>query len=270
MTAVLRAPFRLVGFALSRRLGRRLAFLAIIAAALAAGYFLWLRDSSIVAVKEVEVSGAKSNTERVRRALELAAAEMTTLNVREGELRAAVAHVPTVKSLRTKTSFPNGLTIRVIEHVPVAMARGGGRTVPVAADGTVLVGLTVADTKGKRLPSVKVSRPTAARLEGPALAQARVLGAAPAPLRSRLGRATMGRRGITVEARNGVKLLFGESSRAVAKWAAATRILADPESSSLSYIDLRVPGRPAVGGLPAQTATPEAEIGSPPNPQVLP
>ena len=38
-----------------------------------------------------------------------------------------------------------------------------------------------------------------------------------------------------------------------AKWIAATRVLADPEAAGATYIDVRLPGRPAAGGLPAAT-----------------
>jgi hypothetical protein len=47
-----------------------------------------------------------------------------------------------------------------------------------------------------------------------------------------------------------------------AKWAAAARVLADLEASGASYVDLRIPGRPAVGGLEAETITPVAPAGS--------
>ena len=40
------------------------------------------------------------------------------------------------------------------------------------------------------------------------------------------------------------------------------RILADPEAAGASYIDVRLPGRPAAGGLPAETLAPVAPAGS--------
>ena len=39
-------------------------------------------------------------------------------------------------------------------------------------------------------------------------------------------------------------------------------ILADPEAAGASYIDVRLPGRPAAGGLPAETLAPVAPAGS--------
>ena len=46
----------------------------------------------------------------------------------------------------------------------------------------------------------------------------------------------------------GIDLRFGTESQARAKWAAAAAVLADPEVTSLGYVDLQVPSRPAIGG----------------------
>ena len=44
---------------------RRAFILAAVALVLAAGYFLWFRDSSLVAVEEVKVEGATANQEEI-------------------------------------------------------------------------------------------------------------------------------------------------------------------------------------------------------------
>ena len=43
------------------------------------------------------------------------------------------------------------------------------------------------------------------------------------------------------------ELRFGPSERVESKWAAASRILGDPSVAAATYVDLRVPERPAVG-----------------------
>ncbi len=83
------------------------------------------------------------------------------------------------------------------------------------------------------------------------LAQAEVLGAAPDPLRPAIeGIGVEGDHGVEVALAAGVELRFGDSRNAEAKWAAAAAILADPKLDQVSFIDLRIPGRPAVGGAP--------------------
>ena len=66
------------------------------------------------------------------------------------------------------------------------------------------------------------------------------------------------------ELRDGPELIFGPATRLRAKWAAAARVLADLEARGASYVDLRIPSRPAVGGLAATTLTPVAPAGTPP------
>ena len=65
-----------------------------------------------------------------------------------------------------------------------------------------------------------------------------------------------------VELRDGPELIFGDATHVRAKWIAATRVLADPEAAGATYIDVRLPGRPAAGGLPAATLAPVAPAGT--------
>ena len=60
----------------------------------------------------------------------------------------------------------------------------------------------------------------------------------------------------------GPELVFGSDVQAQEKWLAAARVLAEPSSQGATYLDLRIPGRVAAGGLsPLPTPTPN------PNPQ---
>ena len=128
----------------SRRLIRLGLGLAVVFA-FAAGGWMWLRDSSFVKVRDVQVTGVTaSDGEQVRMALETAAREMTTLNVREDALRQATATFSSVDDLRIKTDFPHGMTIQVVEREPVAALAGaaGERRIPVTGDGVVMRGVT--------------------------------------------------------------------------------------------------------------------------------
>jgi cell division protein FtsQ len=230
---------------------RRAAALALVAAALAAAYQLWLRDLGVVAVRDVEVVGASSaDGEEIAAALTDAAQGMTTLHVREDELRAAVREYPTVGSVSADPSFPNGLEIEVAERRPVAIIAMNGRDLPVSGDGTLLPGLSTSELE---LPALEVTiEPgSATRLDGGPLDQARVLGAAPKALRPLVEGSGEDSEGIVLELAGGIALRFGDARDAEAKWAAAARILADGDLAGLTYIDLRAPERPAVGGAAA-------------------
>jgi cell division protein FtsQ len=253
---------------LSPRVKRRLIALAIACLALAAGYQLWLRDSSLVAVEHVEVTGVtSSDAARVRAAITSAARSMTTLHVDREALDRAVAGYPVVRKLEVAPDFPHGLSVHVIEYEPAAIAVSDAGRVPVAGDGTILRGVAV---KGS-LPTVDVEGAlgTELLLDRTARGAAAVAGGAPAVLRARIE--DVQRRsadGYVAELRDGPELIFGAATRLRAKWAAAARVLADLEARGASYVDLRIPSRPAVGGLAATTVTPVvpagAELATPP------
>ena len=224
---------------------------------LAVAYRFWLRDSSLVAVEKVQVTGLTTkDAPRVRAALASAAHTMTTLHVRHDVLEQAIAAYPVVKGLDVRPDFPHGLAIRVIEYRPAALAGG----LPVAGDGTILRGIPVEGS----LPTIETRAPHGNRLtDAAALHAARIAGTAPMALRPRLELIeTRAQDGIVVQMRDGPELIFGDATRARAKWIAATRVLADQEAEGASYIDVRLPGRPAAGGLPAATLAPVAPAGT--------
>ncbi len=228
---------------------RRVVAAGVVVAAAAAAYMLWFRDSGLVAVRDVEVSGLSSeDAPQIRAELERAAAGMTTLHVREDELAAAVADDPTVASVSAHAHFPRGLAIDVTERRPVALLAVAGRDRPVAGDGTVLPTI---DSSGLELPALEGADISHGMVGGKALEQAQVLGAAPRPLRSVIETSSHSGGGVRVELDDGIELRFGDATDAAAKWSAASRILSDGGLGTLSYIDLSAPGRPAVGGATA-------------------
>lgn len=123
----------------------------------------------------------------------------------------------------------------------------GDEAVAVAADGTVMTLVVVGEDED--LPALPLEEPPKnGRLAGPALQQARVLGAAPPALRPLIERSFYGESGVNVILDAGIELRFGDSSQVERKWRAAAAVLADPEISSLDYVDLHAPSRPAWGG----------------------
>ena len=242
-------------------LRRRLMIFTCAALVLAAGYMLWLRDSSLVAVKQVSVTGLSGTTaEDARAALERAAKESTTLHVDREEIERAAEAFPVIRSVVITPDFPNALTIQVREHRPVAVLELGARKIAVAGDGSILPG-----PAGKApLPAIKIegALPTRQVGPGPALDAVHVAGGAPAVITGRLEKIAREGRGVVVHVKDGPELVFGDASRVAAKWAAAIGVLADREAAGAEYVDVRIPERPVAGGLPVETVAPVAPAGS--------
>jgi cell division protein FtsQ len=263
--------------ALTRRRGARLALAGrlpripprALAAALAtlvvlgAGW-MWLRDSPLVAVRDVTVTGATTSEQgKVRAALEDAAAGMSTLHVRMDALRAAVAPYTSVADLRVKTDFPHGITIEVVQHTPIAVLDLGGREVPASGSGLILHGVA----PDGDLPVIRVdSAPAGDHVDNAhTMAALRIAADAPDVLRRRILRLWTGSRGMMLSLQDGPDLIFGNAGDDARRWAAAARVLAEPSAAGATYLDLRIPDRVAAGGLgPVAEPTPE------PTPQTNP
>jgi hypothetical protein len=123
----------------------------------------------------------------------------------------------------------------------------GADAIAVGPDGRIIAWLPLPEEL--QLPSLPLSSPPAnGRLAGPALQQARVLGAAPATLRPYIESSYYGESGVDVNLRSGIELRFGDASQLAAKWKAAAAVLADPSITALDYVELHAPRRPAVYG----------------------
>jgi cell division protein FtsQ len=226
------------------------------------GAWVWLRDSSLVAVRRVQVAGASGpDGAAIRQALVSAARTMTTLDVKMSQLRMAAEPYPVVKSLSVDTQFPHGMRIRVIEQVPVAVVDAGGRKTAVSGDGTLLHDVRPVSS----LPTIPLGiAPGGTRLTGYALTEARLLASAPWQLLGKVGSVSDGAaHGLVAQLRAGPSIYFGDSSRLGAKWTAAAQVLASSGSAGAAYVDVTDPGRPAAGAASgaASGAVPTAASG---------
>lgn len=235
-----------------------------LAAALAAGWFLWFRDSSFAAVEKVRISGLSGpQSQTIRRALADAGLGMTTLHVRESDLRAAVADYPVVRSVTAEGDFPDVLRIQVHLNLPVGALKTASGRIPVAADGTVLRDVPL--TPGLPELATAAAAPPAHVGSGRQLWLVTTVATAPADLRRRVERVLVrGDDGLVAIMRRGPDLIFGDVGRMRAKWMAAARVLADASAKGATYIDLRLPERPAAGGLPTTGVVPLAPAGEAP------
>ena len=251
-------PIRL---SLSPHTRRRLVLAAIVAVLLGSLYHLWLRDSSLVAVSDVEVTGLTTKeAPRIRAMLESVGEDMTTLHVRVDELEEVAHTFPVVGSIQVETDFPHGLRIAVEERAAAALVSLDGVPVPVADDGTVLRGLRAPEG----LPLLRMEKPAAGdRVTDPRTLRALlVAGAAPGEFAQRIERVSEGpEQGIVIELRDGPEVIFGDADYAVEKWLAAVRVLADAGAAGATYIDVRLPERPVAGGLAVETIEPVAPVG---------
>jgi cell division protein FtsQ len=214
--------------------------------ALYGGYMLWFRNLPLFAVDQVTITGATTNQGEIRAAVERAAGDMTTLHLNDGELRDAVAQFPTVASVGASTGFPHTLHVTITERLPVAFIKVGGTATAVSADGYLLRG---ASFDSKPLPRID-GVAQGARLTPNAAAQAAILGATPAPLRSHVTSSSWDDQqgGVVVSLDNGPDLRFGDGTRARDKWTAVLAVLSSSEHGSPSYLDVSVPDRPVSGG----------------------
>jgi len=167
-------------------------------------------------------------------------------------LQASVARYHLVRGLSVSSGFPHTMRILVREQLPVATLLSGGASAPVAADGVILG----EGVSAHGLPSISapiLPSPGERVSEGKLRSLLSILGAAPGPLLRLVSKIYEGPQGITVKMDNGLLIYFGDATRPHAKWASFAAVLSDPSSSGATYVDVRLPERPAAG-MPEGTA----------------
>jgi cell division protein FtsQ len=244
--------------ALRRRAPRVTPFavaIAVLAAAILGGGWMWLRGSSLVAVRRVTITGVGGpDAARIRGALREAARGMSTLEVDGARLRRAVARFPFVTAVSISADFPHGLTIGVTEAIPVAEVRiAGGRPIVVSAGGSLL-----RRSAARGLPTISLSLAPDGNLltEPGALDDVRVAAAAPYRFLPRVATLTAtAAHGVVARLRDGPSIYFGPTVELAAKWAAAIAVLSDAGSRGAQYVDVTDPERPAAGAAEAPSPT---------------
>lgn len=239
---------KLTRAAMIRRIRRWVIVLLGLAVVLGAVYFLWFRDSSLVAVNTVKIEGIvdEDADPALRSAIDSTAREMTTLHVQPELLEQAVEPFPSVRAVSAEAEFPSTLKVDVSMRQPGAVVTAGSEDVGVAADGTLVPDV---DVSSSDLPTFEASEdPVDGKLVGQDLSIARVLGTAPELLKPLIDTGVIDDHGVTIVVNGGIELRFGTAAKATQKWKSAAAVLADPELTTLDYVDLSSPTRPAVGG----------------------
>jgi cell division protein FtsQ len=247
----------------SNRIALRATLALVIVVPLLAGGWLWLRDSSFVAVRHVHITGVHgAESIEIRNALDDAAKRMSTMDFNVATLRAAVASFAIVGAVHVKTELPHTVSISVTERPPVAALQSAGQRTAVAADGTVLGPAWLSSSLPLVSSAVEPAAGASLR-EGFALEAVTVLGAAPPALAKHVTRVYNGPEGLTVAMGNGLLVYFGDSTRPQAKWMSLARVLASPNATGALYIDVRLPERPAAGFTTPSTLSSPSSPSSP-------
>ena len=235
---------------------RRLALLCLaVVVVLAPGGYWLLANSSAFAVSGVSVSGGGAIlSAEVRQAAVGAVGGRSLLQVDAGAIEQAVERLPYVRSATVDRSFPHTLSIQVTTYRPVAAVRSGKSGYLVSSDGRVL------DTGVPAKWSAGDPRRTRARVTpgqdvpaGGIPAALDVLGAVPDAFAHRVGqihKLMTGDAGIVAVIGRGLQVRLGSSAQLELKLRVAVRVLRSMQSatrSALAYVDVSVPGRPALG-----------------------
>ena len=236
---------------------RRLALLCLaVVVVLAPGGYWLLANSSTFAVSGVSVSGGGAIlSAEVRQAAVGAVGGRSLLQVDAGAIERAVERLPYVRSATVDRAFPHTLSIQITTYRPLAAVRSGKSAYLVSGDGRVLD----TDVPAKsRLPVIRVGHglvltPGEHVPAGGIVAALGVLRAVPHAFVHRLGhihRLMTGDAGIVAVIGRGLQVRLGSTAQLDLKLRVAVRVLRSMQPatrSALGYVDVSVPGRPALG-----------------------
>jgi len=248
-----RRSFDLLRFAPS---GRSFAIGALLAL-LAGGLYALARETSMFAVRSVEVVGASPRLAAEVRAELRSFDGRSLVSVNGAAVELRIDGLPAVRSSVVDRAFPHTLRIRVLPELPVAVLRQGAESWLVSARGRVVAALAL----GARRDLPRIWLPTRTEIskgafltDEPGALAARSLAAfvgsgfsnRVAFVRALDGQITLGLRG-------GLEIQLGIPIDLRLKIAIARGILpslALPGQGGPDYLDITVPERPVAGRNP--------------------
>jgi cell division protein FtsQ len=229
--------------------------LALLALALA-GY-VGARETSVFAVRRIEITGG---TPQVRAAVRAALAPevgRSLLRVDGDEVDRRLAPVPTVLSARFDRAFPHTLRVFLTPERPVLLLRSGRDGWVVSARGRVL--RKVRNTRLSSLPRLWVPRTTRVAVgatlapEDGAAAAAALAPVAGTHFPGHIRFVRAGADELTFVLRSRLEVRLGDAGDLRLKLAIARRLLAAVGADAVAgYVDLSVPQRPVVATVQPQ------------------
>ncbi len=238
---------RPVGVEARRRTVRSVA-LAVVGVLIVAGAALAVSRSAIFAVRHLEVSGNHRLTTSDIEGVAGLSSRSNVIWMSTASVERRLLADPWIAAASVSRLLPSTLSITLTERIPVAVAaRANGPDMLVASDGTVL-GAAVG---GFRLPAIQVPENLTLKsgsrvpVSSPALQAAADF---PPMVRTRIANVSLGREGIELRTRDGVRVIYGDATAAAAKGAAIEAVLVWLEQHRVAplYIDVSAPTAPAV------------------------
>jgi cell division protein FtsQ len=255
-----RRPTRVRAGSPGRQPSSRVRLVVIVGVALVAAaglLYVGARETSVFAVREVDVTSPSEEVARaVRAALEpVVGASLAVVSEEEVERRAR--SVPAVRAAEVERDFPGTLRVSVSLERPVAVVRQAGDAWLVAASARVLRSAAVGELPS--LPRVWLTRGGAEIIPGAVLDEQhgalaiRALAAVPSPFPGPVHSAGGSRDELTLVVGARTELRLGEAVDLGVKLeiaAAVLRSLSRDERDALAYLDVSLPTRPVGGGKP--------------------
>jgi cell division septal protein FtsQ len=238
------------------RLKKRALAVVVAIPVVGAGAYLAARETSMFAIRTVDVAGGTPALQEQVRAAAAPFLGRSLVGLDRAALERRLDGLPWVVSSRFDRAFPHTLRVSVVPERPVAVLRRGTQSWLVSARGRALARIRNGARPG--LPRVWV--PTAVQVsagaflapaEGGAAARALAL-ASVLPVRVATAALTHGE--LTLRLRSGLELRVGEPVDVRLKLAVARRALVVLPPGS-TYLDVSLPQRPVAGANPQLSST---------------
>jgi cell division septal protein FtsQ len=219
--------------------------------ALAAGAYYGARETSVFAVRTLDIRGGTPAIRAEVRAALVADLDKSLLRIAGGDLERRLAPLPDVHSFRYDRAFPHTLRIVIRPERPVLVVRRGHDAFLVAATGRVLRPLL--HPRRSSLPRLWLKKDVSLRtgdvLPGHTIAAPVVLASLQgAELPGGVKDVRVGTGELTLDLNGGLQVRLGDAGDLRLKLAIARRILRATGAAvaGAGYLDVSVPERPVL------------------------